>query len=145
MKVSVEEDKSLHETIVAIRCAQHDEEIDSLIALLSSHNKILIGQKDSELLRIPIGKVLYIESVDKRTFAYTHAEVFQIGQRLYEIIEQFSECGFCQVTKKCIVNLRNIESLRPYVGGRLLATLVNQEQIVVSRNYAKAVKQKLGI
>ena len=50
-----------------------------------------------------------------------------------------------RVAKGCIVNFRAITALRPDINGRIVATLLNKDQVVISRQYAPAVKAKLGL
>jgi DNA-binding LytR/AlgR family response regulator len=44
-----------------------------------------------------------------------------------------------------VVNFRRIASLRPEMNGRLVATMDNGEQVVISRQYAPDVRRKLGM
>ena len=53
------------------------------------------------------------------------------------------ETGFVKVARNCLVNLCRIAGLRPYVGGRLLARLDNDEEIVISRKYAGEIRKQL--
>ena len=89
--------------------------------------------------------VLFIESVDKRTFIYTADTVLETGLRLYEMEELLADCDFLRITKGCIVNFRAITALKPDVNGRIIATLENGERVVISRRYAPDVKSKLGL
>ena len=47
------------------------------------------------------------------------------------------------MARNCLVNLCRIAGLRPYVGGRLLARLDNDEEIVISRKYAGEIRKRL--
>jgi DNA-binding LytR/AlgR family response regulator len=49
------------------------------------------------------------------------------------------------VAKGCVVNFRRIASLRPDLNGRIVATMDNGEQVVISRQYAPDIKHKLGL
>ena len=89
--------------------------------------------------------VLFIESVDKHTFIYTADTVLETGLRLYEMEERLADCDFLRIAKGCIVNFRAITALKPDVNGKIIATLENGEQVVISRQYAPDVKSKLGL
>lgn len=89
--------------------------------------------------------VLFIESVDKHTFIYTADTVLKTSLRLYEMEERLADCDFLRIAKGCIVNLRAITALKPDVNGRIIATLENGEQVVISRQYAPDFKSKLGL
>lgn len=63
--------------------------------------------------------------------------------RLCELEERLVDVGFVKVARNCLVNLCRIAGLRPYVGGRLLARLDNDEEIVISRKYAGEIRKRL--
>lgn len=89
--------------------------------------------------------VLYVESVDKRTFIYLPDEVLETSLRLYEMEERLADCDFLRIAKGCVVNFRKIVALEPDINGRIVATMENAEQVVISRRYAPDVKRKLGM
>ena len=53
--------------------------------------------------------------------------------------------NFMRISKSCLVNLRQIKSLRNDVERKIRLTLKNGEQIVVSRQYADEMKKRLGV
>mgnify|MGYP002562603464 CR=1 FL=1 len=92
---------------------------------------------------VSAGEILYVESVDGRSFAYTGDAVLEMPLRLCELEERLIDAGFVKVARNCLVNLCRIAGLRPYVGGRLLARLDNDEEIVISRKYAGEIRKRL--
>ena len=68
---------------------------------------------------MPAAKVLYFESVDKKTFFYTAEEVLEIQMRLYEIEDELACCGFVRAGKSVVFNLKEVNSLRSEIGGRI--------------------------
>ena len=52
---------------------------------------------------------------------------------------------FLRVSKQSIVNLRKIKSLKADINRKVRLTLVNGEQIVVSRMYSEELRRKLGL
>lgn len=145
MNITVETDSSLLDTEVLIKCIEVDETIESIIASLHMHERKIMGKLDGETLLVAASEVLYFECVERRTFAYTTSSVFEVPYKLYEIEERYYRCGFERVAKSCIVNLCRVDRLCPYIGGRLLMSLDNDENILVSRSYAKSVIRRLSI
>lgn len=145
MKITVETIEALPETEVVVRCAAIDAHIRSIVASLRMHDQHVVGISEGASVIVPAGDILYIESVEGCTFAYTADLVLEVRARISALEESLAENGFVRAAKSCLVNLCRISSLRPYVGGRLLARLDNQEQIVISRKYAHAIKQQLGV
>ena len=136
MKIEIETDRSLAEPEVLLRCAAVDESIAAIVASLRMHDRRLNGTVQGETCAVPAGEILYIESIDGRCFAYSATTVLEMPLRLIELEERLAE--------NCLVNLCRIAGLKPYVGGRLLARLDNNEEIVISRKYASAIKKLLG-
>lgn len=143
MRIEVETDKALRETEVIVRCHAIDEHVEAIVASLRMHDCRIAGIENGARTAIAIGDIIYLESIDARTFAYTRDAVIQVSMRLSELEEKLKACGFVRAAKNCLVNLSRIVSFNPYVGGRLLATLDNQEQIVISRKYTSDIKAKL--
>jgi DNA-binding LytR/AlgR family response regulator len=64
---------------------------------------------------------------------------------LYELEAHLGKCSFFRASKALLINLQRVQSLRPELGARLLLTMDNKEKIVVSRQYAKTIKNALGV
>ena len=77
------------------------------------------------------------------SFLYTRESVYESALRLYELEDSLAGLDFLRVSRSAIVNFRCIQSIRPELGGRLLLTLENREQVYVSRQYAASIKEKL--
>lgn len=145
MNIRIQESPDAADTEVVITCRRADEQILKMISLLHTLEKKLTGMRDGETFLLEASSVLYIDTVDKRTFLYTQNGVYETPLRLYELEERLSAGDFLRAGKSCIVNFAQVQSLRPEFGGKLILTLTSKERIYVSRQYAAAVKQKLGI
>lgn len=145
MKVTIEADTALAETEVLIRCSVIDESVRRLASIIELQDMRIIGMHEGERHVIAAKDVLYFESVDAHTFAYLKENVLEVHFKLYELAEKLGAAGFEQASKSCIVNLNKIASMAPYVGGRLIATLDNGEDIVASRKFTPKIKQRIGL
>ena len=145
MKITIDERKTAQDVEVTIVCARADRRVLDLAARLRMLDRKVTGTADDRTRVLSAEDVLFIESVDKRTFIYTKDEVLETGLRLYEMEERLADCEFMRVAKGCIVNFRAITALRPDINGRIVANLLNKDQVVISRQYAPAVKAKLGL
>lgn len=145
MRITIEEDESLAETEVVIGCTEVDESVLRLIGAVELLDQKLVGVEDGKQLVLSAKDVLYFESVDSRTYAYLPNSVIEVPFRLYELKERLGTMGFEHASKGCIVNLNRIVRMAPYVGGRLLATLDNGEDLVASRKYAPKIKKRIGL
>jgi hypothetical protein len=69
----------------------------------------------------------------------------EIKYKLYELEEQFSSLDFARCSKSMIVNLEKIEYLSPLFSGKMEAHLKNGENVVISRQYIRSLKNRLGV
>ena len=144
MKVAVKKDIDSG-TLVEIHCKEVTAETERLQRYISRFDERITGASNGQTHNIEISQILYIESVDKKTFLYTSGSVYQADKRLYELEELLDEKTFFRCSKSVIVNLDKITSLRPEVTRNIRATMENGEVIVISRRYATALKKLIGL
>ena len=145
MKIQINEDPNLQDTEIIINCRQTNDEILKLIAMLRVLDCKLTGMKDHETYILEAAKILYIDTVDKKTFFYTGKNVYETPLKLYELEAQLSSHGFFRAGKSMIINFNQIKALKPDLDGRIIVTMNNNEKLVVSRQYAITIKQILGV
>lgn len=145
MKISINIDDKLSDTEIAISCKQLSPEIERMIATLRILDQQMMVVKNGETYLIDVSEIIYIESVDRKTFVYTCDDLFESKLKLYEVQERLCQCGFFRASKSCIVQLRHIRSLKTDVDRKIRLTLENGEQIMVSRQYAEELKSRLGV
>jgi len=145
--VKIEVQKGYPELEVIIRCPEATDEVSEIAALLQDaddHDK-LIGVKDGVTHRISPQEVYYCDTVDKRYFIYTESDIFETHLKLYELERALTGAEFFRGSKSQLINIARIASLCPDFNGRLELVLKNGERVIVSRQYAKALKERLGL
>lgn len=120
------------------------ENIGTAISLLESGEYVLSGYREGEYYPCPISKIYYIESTDDKTFAYTKDDCLEIRSRLYELEEKL-DSRFFRCSKSMILNVRKIRSIKAEENSRMVATLLNDEKIIINRSYVKELKKRLGV
>ena len=145
MRITIDERQDANGIEVVIVCGKTDQQVLDIVARLRMFDRKVTGSADGNTHVVNAENILYVESVDKRTFFYTAEKVYETPLRLYEMEERLEGCDFLRVAKGCVVNFRRIASLRPDLNGRIVATMDNGEQVVISRQYAPDVKHKLGL
>ena len=131
---------------VTIKCpSAESEEVRRIETLLRGFDQRLSGVKDGVTALIDREDVLYFESVDKRCYLYTADAVYETALKLYELEERLGPAGFIRGAKSQILNIAKIASLCPDFGGRLEVRLENGENLIVSRQYARQLKERLGL
>ena len=144
MKVTITKDIESG-TAVEIHCREVTSEPERLERYISRFDERLQATSEGNTYNVQIDEILYIESVDKKTFLYTTGHVLQTEKRLYELEELLDEKAFFRASKSVIVNLNKITKLKPEVTRNILATLTNGEVIVISRRNVKALKELIGV
>ena len=144
MKITINENDNFKETEIIINCQKADEQILRICTGLSGLSNKITGVCAGQTFILKAADILYVETVDRKTFIYTNEQVYETPLKLYELEERLSGEDFVRAGKSCILNFSKVKSIRGDFGGRLLCTLENEETITVSRQYAIIIKQKLG-
>lgn len=145
MKIEINVDENIEDTHIVISCRQLTPELEKLFAMLHILEKQLAVVKENETYFLDVSDVVYIEAVDRKTFIYTKEEMYESGFKLYELEQQLEPCGFFRASKACLIQPKYIKSLKADLNRRIRVTLESGEQIIVSRQYAEALKRRLGI
>ncbi len=145
MKIIINETEAADETEIIVNCRHVDEQILRICAGLRMFDKKVTGFSDGQTFLLNASDIFYIETVDRKTFLYAAEKVYETPLKLYELEERLSGDDFIRATKSSLLNFGRVASLRQDLGGRMLCALENGETVVVSRQYAAAIKQKSKI
>ncbi len=143
INIDIQEDAS--DTVVTIKCKKQDSFVERLIAAPKIIDKQIKVMHEGSMTLIYLADILYIESVDRKCFIYTVNKVYESFNKLYELEQQLEQYLFVRINKSCVVNLKNIDSIKTYLDRRLLITMSNGEQLIVSRQYSGDIKTLLGV
>ncbi len=142
MRVEIEYIDNEEEHVV-VYCKEKDEKVQLIINYVESMNLTMKGTFQDEIKLFQVMDVLYYESVDNKVYAYTSSQVIRVSNTLEKLESILNPKVFFRCSKSTIINIRCIQSLQSILGNRILANLTNQESIVVSRHYAKKLKNLL--
>ena len=144
MNVEIEKAASKEEEMALIKVCEMTDDIQSAVDILHNDCRTIPVMQGTETLLCGTEKIYYLESVDKHTYVYTKDCCYETRYRLYELEDMLHiQCLRC--SKAMIVNIRKIKSVKAELNGRMIAELLNGEQIIISRAYVKELKRKLGI
>lgn len=143
MDVRIEKIGEKEKEQVLIQCRSVTEEVEEIAAFVKSRQGSLTGVLEGRRFEVAVSDICYIESVDGNTFLYTKEKVYETSSRLYELEEKLRTRHFLRISKSMLISLLKIQSIRPAMGGRFTALLYSGEQIIISRNYVKALKAAL--
>ena len=145
MRIQVNQKPELQEMEVILNCAEENAAVRRIVEGIRQLDGSLTVTCRGETLRLELDRILYMETVDRRTFLYTEQQAYETDRRLYELEGCLRDKSFFRASRSTIINLRRVKALRPELGSRLLLTMDNGEKVVVSRQYAGRIKQVLGV
>ncbi len=142
MKITLEQITEGKEEVV-IKYSQMTGQIEDIVRYIERQGEKLVGMKDGQQFVIRPHSVVYLESVDGITYLYTENEVYKTGLTLMGAEAAYVEEGYFRCSKSMVINLYRIEKLKSMSGNRIDATMDNGEHVVISRRYAKELRNIL--
>ncbi len=144
MKIRVEENDNFDEVEVIIKGSKKSELVKEIYKSLIYFESSIIGKINDRNFSLPLNQIYYFDSVDNKTFAYDKDKVYEINHRLYQLEDELKSTPYIRVNKNTIINTKKLKSFKSTINGRMEATLINGEQIKITRNYVPMLKEKLG-
>lgn len=142
MKYTVEH-ISEGEDEVILRCRSKTAEVEELLQFLETRSRKLIGSRAGVQTVLEPSRILYLESVEGKTFAYTEQEVLQVEYSLTQLEQLLCTINFFRCSKSMILNIDKVKELRSLASNRIDATMSSGEHIIISRTYAAAFRKRL--
>lgn len=145
MKIEININEEIEDIEIIFSCRKLTPAVERMLATLMVMDKKLTVIREDETYFLDVAKVIYLESVDRKTFVYTEDAVYESSLKLYELEQQLDEYGFFRANKSCLIQLKYVRSLKADINRKIRVTLENGEQIMASRQYAEGLKKKLGV
>ena len=145
MKINIDVDSKYEDIGVDIHVPSLTPEVEKIISLMRMMDMQIAVKKGDETVLLDTYEILYIEAVERNTFIYTEKETYESNLKLYEYEQQLCEKDFIRISKQSILNLRKVKSLRSDINRKIRVTLINDEQIIVSRMYSDELRNRLGV
>ncbi len=111
MNIDIRQIDSGEESIV-IRYKEPSGQIKKILEILNGDTKKLTGRKDDRRVVIDPESILYIESVDDKTFAYTDKDVLRMDASLQGILAEIDDISFFRCSKSMIINVDKVKVLK---------------------------------
>ena len=99
---------------------------------------------DEKKVTIALTDIFYIETVDRKTYAYTKDACVEIKETLRDILEEYSGIGFARISKSTIVNIYKIKKLQGDLNMRVIIFLKNDEKLIMNRSYKNEFYERLN-
>ncbi len=103
----------------------------------------IIGYRDREAVKLNDCDICCFIVEDKKLYALTDRDRFQLKCRLYRIEENMNK-NFIKINQSCIANINKIKSFDASISGSLIVKFSNGYTDYVSRRQIKNVKERFG-
>ena len=142
MKLKLEKIEQGEDEVV-IRYHRRDKKIERIINFVKGEECKLFGIYNGSKVILDKHEILYIESVDGKTFAYTKEAVYQMDYTLLQLTKMLQDINFFRCSKSMILNIDKVASLKSMPSNRIDAAMCNGEHIIISRTYTVAFRKRL--
>lgn len=142
MKYTIEQIVKGEDELI-LRYQRLNSEVEAALRFMNAPPKKLIGEKNDTQAVIDFADVLYIETVDRKTFIYTADDVFRSELTLTQLEEILNTVNFFRCSKSMIINIDKLTTLKSLASNRIDAALCNGEHIIISRTYASEFRRIL--
>ncbi len=142
MKIQIEQISS-GEDEITIKYRELTPKIQRILDVVNAGSTKLYGKLEGETVSINPSDILYIESVDEKTFAYTKKDVVRLDGSLAGMLEVLDDIRFFRCSKSMIINIEKVERLKSMSSNRIDATIEGGEHVLISRTYASEFRKIL--
>lgn len=141
MKHTIEQITSGEDEVI-VRYRQLTAEVERIIAFIEQPQK-LTGMRNGARVIIDTQQILYIESVEGRTFVYLPQDTVEVEHSLAQLEDILTAVNFFRCSKSMIINIDRVTELRSLASNRIDATMQGGEHIIISRTYASDFRKIL--
>ena len=144
MKLELNIDEKVKETLVVVSANKIDKEVQNLINYIEYSSEYLIGIVEDKASIIDIGEIIRVYIEDRKTFVVTLKDKYVVKKKLYEV-ENMVTRNFIKISQSEIANIKFIKNLDFSNTGTIVIKYKNSDISYVSRRMIKEFKLKLGI
>ena len=144
MKFIKTREENIEENYLELHYDTIDEETKAVLDRLRDTLRYVEATTEKGKVTVALTDIFYIETVDRKTFAYTKDTCIEIREALRDIIEEFENIGFVRISKSAVVNIYKIQKLQGDINMRVIIYLKNGEQLIMNRSYRNDFYDKLN-
>ena len=144
MKLELNIDEKVKETLVVVSANKIDKEVQNLINYIEYSSEYLIGIVENKASIIDIDEIIRVYIEDRKTFVVTLKDTYVVKKKLYEVKNMVTR-NFIKISQSEIANIKFIKNLDFSNTGTIVIKYKNSDISYVSRRMIKEFKLKLGI
>lgn len=128
---------------VIIKYHDMNAQIEAIAGIVQGVGQKINAFQDNRTFLLRPEDILYLESVDGATFAYLENQVCRVQMSLLTAAVCYENRGFFRCSKSMVINIYKISYLKSKPDSKICATMENGEEVMISRKYAKRLRQVL--
>ncbi|MBO4702007.1 MAG: LytTR family transcriptional regulator DNA-binding domain-containing protein [Lachnospiraceae bacterium] len=144
MKLIKTKEENLEENYLELHYDTIDEETSAVLDRLRDTLRYIEGTFEDKKVTVALTDIFYIETVDRKTFAYTKDMCVEIKEALRDILEEYSNIGFARISKSTVVNIYKIKKLQGDINMRVIIFLKNDEKLIMNRSFKNEFYERLN-
>lgn len=144
MKLIRTKEENLKENYLELHYDRMDDETSAVLDRLRDTLRYVEGMSGDKKVTIALTDIFYVETVDRKTFAYTRDACIEIKEALRDVLEEYSGAGFARISKSAVVNIYKIKKLQGDVNMRVIIYLKNDEKLIMNRSYKNEFYERLN-
>ncbi len=144
MKLIKTKEENLEENYLELHYDTIDEETSAVLDRLRDTLRYIEGTFEDKKVTVALTDIFYIETVDRKTFAYTKDMCVEIKEALRDILEEYSNIGFARISKSTVVNIYKVKKLQGDINMRVIIFLKNDEKLIMNRSYKNEFYERLN-
>ena len=144
MKLELNIDEKVKETLVVVSANKIGKEVQNLINYIEYSSEYLVGIVEDKASIIDIDEIIRVYIEDRKTFVVTLKDTYVVKKKLYEV-ENMVTRNFIKISQSEIANIKFIKNLDFSNTGTIVIKYKNSDISYVSRRMIKEFKLKLGI
>lgn len=144
MKLIRTKEENLKENYLELHYGRMDDETNAVLDRLKDTLRYVEGTSGDKKVTIALTDIYYVETVDRKTFAYAKDACIEIKEALRDVLEEYSGAGFARISKSAVVNIYKIKKLQGDVNMRVIIYLKNDEKLIMNRSYKNEFYERLN-
>jgi len=149
MDIKVIEEEGRSEIEVTVVSAPGDPRVPRIVDKIRAASGRVVGYPNGasiERRMVSLADVTHIETIDGHALIHTlTGETLESPMRLFELAAALDGTEFVRASRQVLVNFDHVTSIRPELNGRLDLELTGSTKVLVTRSFARAIQQKIGI
>jgi len=137
-------EENLKENYLELHYDKMDDETSAVLDRLRDTLRYVEGTSGDKKVTIALTDIYYVETVDRKTFAYAKDACIEIKEALRDVLEEYSGAGFARISKSAVVNIYKIKKLQGDVNMRVIIYLKNDEKLIMNRSYKNEFYERLN-